>query len=86
MTNPAEKMKLPKCHKCKRETSMLFCSDCVQEAIKYDRKEILEIINQWQNDSIFKYDDECSYCQRNINDWIIKVRELKSKITGEKLK
>jgi len=49
--------------------------------------EILEIIDEWQNNSIFKYDDECSYCQRSINNWIIKVRELKSKIKkGEELK
>jgi len=50
------------------------------------KAEILEMIDKWQNNSIFKYDDECSYCQRSINNWIIKVRELKSKITGEKLK
>ena len=84
MTNPTEKMKLPKCHKCKRETSMLFCSDCVQEAIKYDRKEILEIIEEWwfkQNDGgVDEFD--VGYVKIYLED----IEELKSKITGEKLK
>lgn len=84
MTNPTEKMKLPKCHKCKRETSMLFCSDCVQEAIKYDRKEILEIIEEWwfkQNDGgVDEFD--VGYVKIYLED----IEELKSKIKGEKLK
>jgi len=56
-----------------------------REGKKQKEAEILEMIDKWQNNSIFKYDDECSYCQRSINNWIIKVRELKSKIKGEKI-
>jgi hypothetical protein len=58
--------------------------DEIKEAKLSQRKEDFEmfekILNEWATNNSFKYDDECSYCQRNINDWIIKVRELKQKL------
>ena len=70
----------------KRNTEFFVAKAKLQVYKEWEEREaeILEMIDEWQNNSIFKYDDECSYCQRSINNWIIKVRELKSKIKGEK--
>jgi hypothetical protein len=58
--------------------------DAIEKAISITRqaeqKRILELLDNWQHDTILTYESECPYCLRNINILIIKVKEFKKEV------
>jgi tRNA uridine 5-carbamoylmethylation protein Kti12 len=63
-------------NKIKQTISLAF-----EECKKQTKEEVLKLIDEWTYNNSFKYDDECTYCERNVNHWIILVKELKSKLS-----
>jgi hypothetical protein len=51
------------------------------ERTKQLSKKVEDLIQEWAEKNILTYDTECPYCQKNVNNIIIAVKELKQKLS-----